>query len=83
MSFMMAADLQAAREEKAAYCFSDFYPGIIFSSFSSQEYRSGLTLPSGDLPDPGAEPRSLALQVDSLPSEPPGNPFSSLETPLL
>ena len=26
----------------------------------------------GDLPDPGIEPRSPALQADSLPSEPPG-----------
>ena len=26
----------------------------------------------GDLPNPGIEPRSLALQVDSLPAEPPG-----------
>ena len=25
-----------------------------------------------DLPDPGVEPRSPALQADSLPSEPPG-----------
>ena len=25
----------------------------------------------GDLPDPGIEPGSLALQADSLPSEPP------------
>ena len=29
---------------------------------------------SGDLPDPGIEPRSPILQADSLPSEPPGNP---------
>ena len=29
---------------------------------------------SGDLPDWGIEPRSLALQVDPLPSEPPGKP---------
>ena len=28
----------------------------------------------GDLPDPGIKSRSLALQVDSLPSEPPGSP---------
>ena len=28
----------------------------------------------GDLPDPGIEPRSLALQADSLLSEPPGKP---------
>ena len=30
-------------------------------------------LSSGDLPDPGIEPRSPALQADALPSEPPGN----------
>ena len=36
-----------------------------------QEYWSGLPCPPpGDLPDPGTKPRSLALQVDSLPSEP-------------
>ena len=29
--------------------------------------------PPGGLPKPGMEPRSPALQVDSLPSEPPGN----------
>ena len=29
----------------------------------------------GDLPDPGIEPRSPALQADSLPSESPGKPF--------
>ena len=38
--------------------------------FSSQEYWSGLPCPPpGDLPNPGIEPRSLALQADSLPSE--------------
>ena len=41
--------------------------------FSGQEYRSGLPFPSpGDLPDPGIEPGSPALQADSLLSEPPG-----------
>ena len=35
----------------------------------------GVPLPSpGDLPDPGIEPRSPALQADALPSEPPGKP---------
>ena len=34
-----------------------------------------LPFPSpGDLPDPGIEPGSPALQADSLPSEPPRNP---------
>ena len=43
--------------------------------FSRQEYWSRLPFPSpGDLPDPGIEPGSPALQADSLPSEPPGNP---------
>ena len=40
--------------------------------FSRQEYWSGSSL--GDLPDPGIEPRSPALQGDSLLSEPPGKP---------
>ena len=35
--------------------------------FSRQEYWSGLLFPSpGDLPDPGIEPRSAALQADSF-----------------
>ena len=39
--------------------------------FSRQEYWNGLPFPSlGDLPIPGIEPGSPALQVDSLPSEP-------------
>ena len=43
--------------------------------FSRQEYWSRLLFPSpGDLPDPGIEPRSPALQADSLPSKPPGKP---------
>ena len=29
---------------------------------------------SGDLPNPGIESRSPALQADALPSEPPGKP---------
>ena len=41
--------------------------------FSRQEYWRGLPFPSpGDLPHPGAEPRSPTLQADALPSEPPG-----------
>ena len=44
--------------------------------FSRQEYWSGLPFSSpGDLPDPGIEPSSPTLQVDSLPSEPPRKPY--------
>ena len=47
--------------------------------FSRQEYWSGLPVPSPrDLPDSGIEPRSLILQADFLPSEPPGKPILTL-----
>ena len=43
--------------------------------FSRQEYWSGLLFPfPGDLPDPGIEPWSPALQADSLPTELGGKP---------
>ena len=43
--------------------------------FSRQEYWSGLPFSSpGDLPDPGIEPGSPALQVDSLLTELSGKP---------
>ena len=46
---------------------------LLSREFSTPEYWSGLPFPSsGDHPDPGIEPRSPALQADSLSSEPPG-----------
>ena len=46
--------------------------------FSRQEYWSGLPFPSlGDLPNPGIEPGSPALQADSLPTEPQGRSYGS------
>ena len=40
------------------------------TGFSRQEYWSGLPFPSpGDLPNPGIEPGSPALQADALTSE--------------
>ena len=50
--------------------------------FARQEYWSELSFPSpGDLPYPGIEPGSPLLQVDSLPSEPPGKiAYSSMST---
>ena len=45
--------------------------------FSRQGYWIGLPFPPpGDLPDPGTEPGSPALLVDSLPSEPQGSLIS-------
>ena len=44
--------------------------------FSKQEYCSGLPFPSlEDLPYPGMEPGSPALQADSSQTEPPGKPL--------
>ena len=49
------------------------YQASLSMGFSRQEYQSGLPFPSpGDLPYPGTEPGSPALQEDALPSEPPG-----------
>ena len=47
--------------------------------YSSILTWSRLPFPSpGELPDPGIEPGSPALQADSLPSEPPGKLLASL-----
>ena len=49
------------------------YKAPLSIEFSRHEYWSGWPFPSpGDLPDPGIEPRSPALQADALLSEPPG-----------
>ena len=47
------------------------HQGPLSLEFLRQEYWSGLPFPSArDLPDPGIELESPALQVDSLPTEP-------------
>ena len=49
------------------------HQALLSMGFSRQDYWSGLPFPSpGDLPDPGIEPRSPALEADALTSEPPG-----------
>ena len=51
-------------------------PAPLSMTFPRQEYYNGLPFrPPGDLPDPGVEPESLALQADCLSTEPPGKPF--------
>ena len=48
------------------------HQGPLSMEFSRREHWSELSFPSlGNLPDPGIEPGSPALQVDSLPSELP------------
>ena len=49
--------------------------------FSRQEYWSRLPFPSPeDLPDPGIDPGSPALEADSFPCEPPGKPRLDFNT---
>ena len=51
-------------------------PGSSVQGFCRQEYWSGLSFPSPwDLPNPGIEPGSPALQADSLLAELPGKPL--------
>ena len=47
------------------------HEALLSMGFPRQQYWSGLPFPSpGDLPNPGIEPRSPALEADALPSEP-------------
>jgi len=49
--------------------------------FSRQKYWSGLPFPSpGDLPNPGIEPRSLALHAEALTTELLGKPWDLVIT---
>ena len=49
--------------------------GLLSIGFSRKVYQNGLSCPpSGDLPDPGMEHASPALQVDSLPLRHQGRP---------
>ena len=54
------------------------YQAPLPMQFSRQEYGNGVPLPSphspGDIPNPRTEPRSPALQADSLQSETAGKP---------
>ena len=54
----------------------DCRPPSLSMGFSKQEYWSGLPRPPpGDLPNPGIEPMSPALQADSLLTELQGKPI--------
>ena len=59
------------------------YPTPQSMEFFRQEYWSGLPFHSpGDLPDPGIEPGSPALQAVALPSEPQGKPSIPMQQQL-
>ena len=51
------------------------------TEFSRHEYWRGLLFPSpGNVPNPGIKPASPTLQVDSLPTEPPGKPSNIIQS---
>ena len=51
-------------------------PGSSVHGISQARILEWVAIPfSRDLPDPGIEPWSPALQADYLPSEPPGKPY--------
>ena len=57
-------------------CIANFRETVVLfvlSSFSINNLCFAIFF-SRDLPDPGIEPRSPALQADALTSEPPGKP---------
>ena len=54
------------------------HQALLSMRFSRQGYWSGLPFPSPrDLPNPGIEPGSPAMQADSLPTELQGKPQKS------
>ena len=53
-------------------------PHELYSPWNFPGQNTGVNshfLLQGNPPNPGIKPVSLTLQADSLPSEPPGNPF--------
>ena len=55
-------------------------PGSSAHGFSQARVLEEVEFPSpGDLPNPGVEPSSPALQADSLQNEPPGKPKMRLD----
>ena len=84
-SLGLQRDQTSQQREKSLSCVQLFmipwtvaYQAPSSMRFSRQEYWSGFPFPSsGDLPNPGNEPRSLLLQADALRSESPGNPIEN------
>ena len=74
--FLSSAYLVASVVSDSAILWTVARQTPLSMGFSRQEDWGGFTcLPLGDLPNSGIEPASPALQVDSLPIEPPGKPW--------
>ena len=74
-NLIFTATLEESVSESHSVVSYSLQPHGLSMEFSSPEYWSGYPFPyPGDLPNPGIEPRSPALQTDSLPAEPQGKP---------
>ena len=79
--FRLVSPMASVRACSVSQSYLTLPPHGLSMEFSKQGDWSGLPLPSpGNLPDPGIKARTPALQVDSLPSEPPGKPMPSVTT---
>ena len=71
----MQSESEGVPHSVMSYCATPWivaHQGPLSMEFSRQEYWSGLPFPTpGDVPDPGIQLTSLALQADSLSPEPP------------
>ena len=67
------------KSESCSVVSGSFWPRGLYSPWNSPGQNTGVgSFPSpGDLPNPWIKPRPPALQVDSLPTEPPGKPKST------
>ena len=73
---------QDSESESCSVVSTSFRSHRLYHPWNSPGQNTGVgsQFPSpGDLPNPGTEPRSSALQVDSLPAEPPGKPDNQIE----
>ena len=83
--FVMSLSLIVVTQSCPTFCDPMAYSpqAPLSMKFSRQEFWSRLPFPSpGPLPSPGIEPRSPALQANSLLSEPPGKPKNTEVKPI-
>ena len=69
---------QPRHRTQVSYIVGEFFTS--WATREAQEYWNGYLIPSAaDLPNPGIEPGSPALQVDSLPTEISGKPCQYMQ----
>ena len=77
MNLQNMLSLKNYKSESSLVMSDSLRPRELYSSWNSPGQNTGvgsLSLLQGNLPNPGIEPRSPALQADSLLAEPPGKP---------